>query len=133
MENILSSILDLKTVSSVMDELAPDGSEIRLLHRVTGASFCQCTLPKGKTSLATSHKTIDEIWYFTAGTGEVWREDQGVTRVDTVEAGICLTIPREVKFQFKNTSDTSLEFFIVTSPPWPGPTEAKSEINYWDI
>jgi mannose-6-phosphate isomerase-like protein (cupin superfamily) len=53
------------------DDLAPEGSEIRLIARMENGSFCHCTLPVGKASHAVKHKTVEEIWYFLDGEGGV--------------------------------------------------------------
>ena len=60
-----------KQLGESYDYLAPDGSEIRLLPNVKGGGMCHCTLPPGKKSLAVKHKTVEEIWYFLSGQGEV--------------------------------------------------------------
>jgi len=41
--------LDATILSDSPDELAPDGSEIRLLPRLQGGSLSHCTLPVGLT------------------------------------------------------------------------------------
>ena len=51
--------------------LAPDGSEIRELVRATGGSMVHCTLPVGATSLAVTHRTVEEVWYVVGGRGQV--------------------------------------------------------------
>ena len=48
---------------------APDGSEIRLFHEMKGGGLSECTLPAGLTSSPISHRNIEEIWFFTHGTG----------------------------------------------------------------
>jgi mannose-6-phosphate isomerase-like protein (cupin superfamily) len=62
-----------KQLPEKVDQIAPDGSEIRLLMSLGGGGLCHCTLPAGKTSSAVKHKTVEEIWYFLAGQGELWR------------------------------------------------------------
>ena len=53
---------------------APDGSEIRELVAGGRASMVHCTLPPGGVSLAVRHRTVEELWFVTAGRGEVWRK-----------------------------------------------------------
>ncbi len=106
------------------DLLAPDGSEIRLLHSTPGASVVHCRLPAVAVSLPVRHRTVSEIWYFLAGRGQVWRRQAKREEVLEVRAGISLTIPLGTSFQFRNTDNTALEFIIVTMPPWPGADEA---------
>jgi len=95
-----------------------------LLPRMKSGGLRHCTLPAGKTSLAVKHKTVEEIWYFLEGKGEVWRKHGDHEEVATVEPGISLTIPLGTHFQFRNTGSGPLCFIIVTMPPWPGPEEA---------
>ena len=113
------------------DALAPDGSEIRLLPGVCAASAAHCTLPAGGTSRAVHHQTVEEIWYFLEGRGQVWRRQGDREQVVDVEPGVALTIPLGAHFQFRNTGTGPLAFFIVTMPPWPGPHEAVRVKDYW--
>ena len=106
------------------DLLAPDGSEIRLLHSFPDASVVHCCLPVARVSIPVRHRTVSEIWYFLAGRGQVWRRQAKREEVLEVRAGISLTIPLGTSFQFRNTGDPPLEFIIVTIPPWPGADEA---------
>jgi mannose-6-phosphate isomerase-like protein (cupin superfamily) len=96
---------------------APDGSEIRLLWDMNGGGLSHCTLPPKRTSFAVTHKTIEEIWYFVQGHGQVWRKlgDQE-SEVD-VEQGICLTIPSKTHFQFRNIGSEPLCFIIAPCRP----------------
>jgi mannose-6-phosphate isomerase-like protein (cupin superfamily) len=110
---------------------APDGSEIRLFHQMKGGGLSQCTLPSGLTSSAVSHKSVDEIWFFTEGFGLVWRKQENIEETIKVEPGISLTIPKGTKFQFKNTENIPLKFIISTMPPWPGESEALPEEGPW--
>jgi mannose-6-phosphate isomerase-like protein (cupin superfamily) len=70
------------------DAIAPDGSEIHFLvpasgHQISSesnrlpdaltASLVEVRLPAGRTSRAVRHRTVEEIWYFLAGIGRVWR------------------------------------------------------------
>jgi len=105
--------------------LAPDGSEIRLLPTVNGGGLALCELPVGGVSKPVYHRTVEEIWYFLEGKGEVWRK-QADEPGDVVEVyhGISLTIPTGTQFQFRNTGVTPLKFIIATIPGWPGEQEA---------
>ena len=121
----------MKKLSTEYDYLAPDSSEIRLLQSLTKGDLVHCTLPPGKVSIAVRHKTVEEIWYFIEGKGEVWRKQDDKEEVVVVEPGISLTIPLGTHFQFRNTGDKSLKFIICTMPPWPGEVEAVKVKKYW--
>jgi mannose-6-phosphate isomerase-like protein (cupin superfamily) len=111
--------------------LAPDGSEIRLLPNVRGGGLSHCTLPAGGVSQAVKHKTVDEIWYFLEGEGQVWRKLGEDDRTVDVHPGIALTIPVGTHFQFRANDSHSLRFLIATIPIWPGEDEADKVENYW--
>ncbi len=119
------------------DYLAPDASEIRCLqtnkHSKNG-DMAHCRLPIQSTSIAVKHRTVEEIWYFSNGKGEMWlKENNGVEHIFKVEKGMALTIPRGASFQFKNTSEIeSLEVIITTMPPWPGPEEVVKVQGKWE-
>lgn len=114
-----------------VDAIAPDGSEIRFLAQMSRGSFVHCTLPPGGVSLAVRHKSIEEIWYFLSGKGEVWRAQDGEEAVTSATAGTSLTIPTGAHFQFRNTGDAPLCFVIATMPPWPGEQEAERVADHW--
>jgi len=106
-------------------EPAPDGSTVRSLLRLGGGSVVHCTLPPRKVSDAVVHRTVEEIWYFTAGRGQLWRRQGDREESVEVAPGTCVTIPLGTSFQFKSTGDEPLTFICITMPPWPGNEEAK--------
>ena len=113
------------------DLLAPDGSEIRLLPQVQGGSMVHCTLPPGAVSLAVVHRTVDELWYVLAGTGELWRRQGGEERMEALLPHTAHSIPLGAHFQFRNPGHEPLSLVIVTMPPWPGMDEAVRVADHW--
>jgi mannose-6-phosphate isomerase-like protein (cupin superfamily) len=113
------------------DGLAPDGSEVRLLTDLAGGSMAHFTLAPKKTSMAVTHRSVEELWYITGGAGQIWRRQNGREEVTDLVAGVSLTIPLDTDFQFRNTGDTPLTFVLVTMPPWPGPDEAVPVEGHW--
>ena len=111
--------------------LAPDGSEIRELLATSRGSMVHCTLPVGATSRAVSHRTVQEIWYFVQGSGQVWRKSSDEETVVGVGPGVSLNIETGTRFQFRNTGDYDLCFIIVTMPPRPGEQEALRVEDHW--
>ncbi|HET7418938.1 MAG TPA: cupin domain-containing protein [Candidatus Dormibacteraeota bacterium] len=103
------------------DAVAPDGSDIyfRVLD-AQRASVVEVVLGPGRTSRPVKHKTVEEIWYVLAGTGEVWVA--GATR--SVTPGDAVVIPTGSAFQFRADGEEPLRFLCYTSPPWPGDGEA---------
>lgn len=118
-------------IGPAYDYLAPDGSQIRLLSNGRNGGLCHCTLPAGATSAAISHATVEELWYFVGGVGEVWRSGLGEHEYTQVEPGTSLVVPVRTAFQFRNTGDVPLVFIIATVPRWPGPQEAVAERGPW--
>src|SRR3954453_14649343 len=113
-----------KQVGEAYDVLAPDTSEIRPLVATTRARVGHGTLAAGRVSLAITHRTVEEVWYVTAGRGQVWRKQGGQELVVDVEPGTALTIPVGAHFQFRSIGPESLRFVMCTMPPWPGEQEA---------
>ena len=113
-------------VRVVPDAIAPDGSEITfLVGDARKASLVEVRLPAGSTSKPVRHRTVEEIWYFLAGEGRVWRSPPaGPPMIDEVRAGGVLVIPTGWAFQFRAGPDSDLRFLCYTSPPWPGDDEA---------
>lgn len=111
--------------------IAPDGSDVRVLLGVAGGGFAHFELAPGKTSNAVTHRTIEEIWYFLGGRGEMWRKQGDLEEVVPVEAGVCLTIPLGTHFQFRSSGEEPLAAVAVTMPPWPGDDEAYQVDGRW--
>jgi mannose-6-phosphate isomerase-like protein (cupin superfamily) len=124
-------MFEVSIVSDVIDEIAPDTSEIRLLSKMKGGSVCHCTLPVGRTSIPVKHRRIEEIWYILGGEGEIWRSNQIMEMITAISSGMSLTIPPETSFQFRSTGTEPLTILIVTMPPWPGPEEAVQVNGIW--
>src|SRR5271163_4335644 len=117
-------VFETKPLGERPDAIAPDGTAVRLLAALRGGSFAHFDLPAGAVSHAVAHRTIEEIWYFVAGRGEVWRRLGAEESVASVAAGVSLTIPLGTCFQFRAAGEAPLAFVAVTMPPWPGETEA---------
>lgn len=113
------------------DYLAPDGSKIYRLVEGSKGNLCQCILPVGATSKAISHKTVEELWYFLEGHGEVYLKGIHNDKPTAVYSGTSMVIPVHTTFQFRNTGDVPLKFIITSMPPWPGVSEAESEEGIW--
>jgi mannose-6-phosphate isomerase-like protein (cupin superfamily) len=122
-----------KQLGGAYDELAPDTSETRLLVRTTRGSLAHGTLPPGRVSLATTHRTIEEVWYVTEGRGQVWRKQGDHEAVVDVEPGTALTIPTGTHFQFRATGPEPLRFVMCTMPPWPGEQESLRVPEHWPV
>src|ERR1700730_15758862 len=107
-------------IAEAPDAIAPDGSEVRLLGSLPGGSMAVFRLQPKAVSRAVAHRTVEEIWYFTAGTGRMWRKLGDHEEIVEVAAGVSITIPTGAHFQFRCDGDEPLEAVAVTMPPLPG-------------
>ena len=104
---------------------------MRILQTVSGGALAHFTLAPGQTSTAVAHRTVEEIWFFLSGRGEMWRKQDGREEVVPVEAGVCVTIPLGTHFQFRSLGNESLVALAATMPPWPGDGEALVVPGRW--
>ena len=110
---------------------APDGSDVRVLLRLDGGSLAHFELAPGRVSQAVAHRTVEEIWFVLAGSGEMWRKQGVREEVVPLERGVCLTIPVGTHFQFRSLGEDPLAAVAVTLPPWPGEREAFPVEGKW--
>lgn len=115
---------ETRRLPSDPDAIAPDGSEVRILLKMNMGSMAHFSLAAGETSIPVAHRTIEEIWYFLAGRGEMWRKLGDQEEVVKVEPGACITIPVGTHFQFRTLGDEPVEAVGISMPPWPGEGEA---------
>lgn len=104
--------------------VAPDGTLGRVLLALNGGSLAHFTLPAGATSHAVKHRTVEEIWFFLSGRGEIWRAGGAREEIVAALPGNSITIPLGTAFQFRALGDEPLVFIAITMPPWPGDDEA---------
>lgn len=114
------------------DVVATDGSDVRVLLGLAGGTMAHFELAPDQTSKAITHRTVEEIWFFLSGGGQMWRWQNGQTVVVDVYPGLCVTIPRGTHFQFRCIADVPLAAIAVTMPPWPGDGEAVVVAGEWE-
>jgi mannose-6-phosphate isomerase-like protein (cupin superfamily) len=122
---------ETKRLPARPDAVAPDGSDVRILPGLGGGTMAHFELAPGETSIAVVHRTVEEIWFFVGGRGEMWRAHDEREEVVEVEPGIALTIPVGIRFQFRALGSAPLAAVGVTMPPWPGPDEAVRVDGRW--
>jgi mannose-6-phosphate isomerase-like protein (cupin superfamily) len=120
-----------KRLSVVPDTVAPDQSDVRILLQLAGGGMAHFELAAGTTSVAVAHRTVEEIWFFLTGRGEMWRRQGDREEVVAVESGVCITIPVGTHFQFRSFGHEPLAAVGVTMPPWPGASEAYPVQGKW--
>jgi mannose-6-phosphate isomerase-like protein (cupin superfamily) len=113
------------------DAIAPDGSQVRILAATARGSMAQFRLPPGGVSKAVAHRSVEEVWFFTAGAGRMWRKSVHGEEIVAVTPGLSVSIPVGTAFQFRNDGEGPLEAIGVTMPPWPGPEEAVMAEGIW--
>jgi mannose-6-phosphate isomerase-like protein (cupin superfamily) len=94
--------------------------------------LAQFELGPSETSVAVVHSTVEEIWYFLRGKGEMWRRLGEREEVVAVGTGVCITIPVNTQFQFRSFRDEPLAAIGATIPPWPGSGEATLVEGRWE-
>ncbi len=124
--------ISIRNVSPPLpDVVAPDGSDVRILLRLSGGGMAHFELAPGQTSIAVAHRTVEEIWFFLGGRGEMWRKQGSREEVIAVDRGVCITIPLGTHFQFRSLGEEPLTAVAVTMPPWPGEKEAYPVDGKW--
>jgi mannose-6-phosphate isomerase-like protein (cupin superfamily)/heme-degrading monooxygenase HmoA len=112
--------LSAKLLPAEPDVTAPDGSDVRILLRTERGSTAHFELGPGRTSVAVRHRTVEEVWYFLSGRGQMWRRTpDGDERIDEVTPGVSIDIPVGTAFQFRTVGDEPLSALGTTMPPWP--------------
>lgn len=124
---------DFKTVDlrDAQTVTAPDGSEVKILAASGRGSMARFSLEPGRVSKAVRHRTVEELWYFIAGKGQMWRSDASRSEIVSVHPGLSISIPVGTSFQFRSDGAVALEAIGVTMPPWPGLEEAEFVPGLW--
>jgi mannose-6-phosphate isomerase-like protein (cupin superfamily) len=120
-----------KRISAAPDAVAPDGSQVHVLAQGTRGGLALFTLPPGAVAKAVAHRSVEEVWYFTAGRGRMWRKLGNEEDVAAVAAGVSLVIPVGAHFQFRCDGAEPLVALGATMPPWPGEGEAYFVEGKW--
>jgi mannose-6-phosphate isomerase-like protein (cupin superfamily) len=123
---------ETKHLPAERDAVAPDGSDVRILLGLKGGGMAHFALAPGRTSRAVVHRTVEEVWYFLSGRGQMWRKQDGRASIVEVLPGVSLTIPLGTHFQFRSLSADPLTAIGVTMPPWPGEGEAVQVDGEWN-
>jgi len=125
------SNFDTKHLPVRPDDIAPDGSDVRVLLGLARGGMAHFEIGPNQTSKATMHRTVEEIWFFLRGRGQMWRKNEEQECTVDVYPGICLTIPQGTHFQFRSFGFEPLAAIGVTMPPWPGEGEAIAVSGIW--
>jgi mannose-6-phosphate isomerase-like protein (cupin superfamily) len=127
----MRSSFDTMRLPAGCDDIAPDGSCVRVLLQLAGGGMAHFELGAERVSGAVAHHHVDEIWYILDGRGEMWRRQGSRQETVPLAAGTCVSIPAGTQFQFRSSGDGPLRAVAVTMPPWPGPGEAYEVDGEW--
>ena len=127
MSKFKTSRLSVKPIGA-----APDGCDVRILLGLADGNMAHFELAPGQTSVAVAHHTVEEIWFFLKGRGEMWRKLGDQEEIVPVEPGVCITIPVGTHFQFCSFGYEPLSALGVAMPPWPGDGEAYAVTGKWE-
>ena len=122
---------DTKRLPAEPDSVAPDGSAVRVLLGLDRGGLGHFQLAPGQTSRAVAHRTVEEIWFFLEGHGEMWLKSGDRAEIVRVDPGLCVSIPVGTHFQFRALGPDPLAAVGVTMPPWPGASEAYQVEGPW--
>ena len=122
---------DAKRLPAEPDAVAPDGSAVRVLLGLDRGGLAHFQLAPGQTSRAVAHRTVEEIWFFLEGHGEMWLKSGEREEIVRVDPGLCVSIPVGTHFQFRALGPDPLAAVGVTMPPWPGASEAYQVEGPW--
>lgn len=116
-----------------VDAFAPDGSEVRFLAGLSRGGMASFSIGPGEVSIAVRHRTVEELWVFTHGQGEMWISSDGDVSqpAASVRVGDSVRIPVGASFQFRSLAADGLSAVGVTMPPWPGDDEAIRTVGPW--
>ena len=121
-----------KCLPTIHDAIALDGSQVRVLLTLAAGGMAHFELAPGETSTAVAHRTVEEIWFFLCGYGEMWRKQDQNEEIVMVHSGVCITIPLGTHFQFRAGGHEPLAAVAITMPPWPGESEAYIVEGRWE-
>jgi mannose-6-phosphate isomerase-like protein (cupin superfamily) len=108
---------------SKLDELEPfttlDGSTIRAIAGpawtpARNQSLAEATVPVGGRTIAHYHRTTEELYFFTAGSGRMTLGDEA----RDVAAGDCVVIAPGEVHQLVNTGDGPLVLLCCCAPAY---------------
>jgi mannose-6-phosphate isomerase-like protein (cupin superfamily) len=122
---------ETKQLSPEADAIAPDGSEVRLLCALGCGGMAVFTLGPNVVAKAVAHRSVEEIWYVTAGHGRLWRRLGGEEETTELAPGVSASLPTGTHFQFRAGGAEPLVVVGVTMPPWPGADEAYPVAGPW--
>jgi mannose-6-phosphate isomerase-like protein (cupin superfamily) len=115
----MTDSVSVVSMSVDADDVAPDGSEVRLRVRGETASMANFQLNAGAASRAVAHRSVEELWFVLAGNGHIWLKSETAEETVALRPGVSVRIPKGTVFQFRASHEDMLSILGVTIPPWP--------------
>ena len=81
---------DTKRLPVKPDDVAPDGSDVRILLQLKRGSMAHFEIAPGAISIAVAHKTIEEIWFSISGRGESFMAGEELFQLNLVYVSLSL-------------------------------------------
>jgi mannose-6-phosphate isomerase-like protein (cupin superfamily) len=111
--------MDIHHLEEVAPFITKDGSEIRelLAHRnsvIRHQSLAEARIPVGGSTLEHYHKETEEIYYITAGIGEIRIEGE----IKPVRAGDAIAIPPGSRHKLWNRGTEVLRLLCCCAPAY---------------
>ncbi len=122
---------ETKWLGDKPDAIAPDGADVWLLCGLLRGGLAVFSLGPHAVAKAVAHRTVEEIWYFVAGQGRMWRRLSDAEEITEIGRGVSISIPCGTHFQFRCDGPEALVAVAVTMPPWPGADEAYPVDGIW--
>ena len=99
----MRSSFDTMRLPTGCDDIARDGSCVRVLLQLASGGMAHFELGAGRVSRAVAHHHVDEIWYILDGRGEMWRRQGSRQETVPLVTGTCVSIPVGTQFQFRSS------------------------------
>lgn len=119
-----------RLLGGTVDEVAPDGMDVRFLAGGDRGTMAHFSLPRASAGQAVRHRGVEELWYVVAGEATMWRRAGHREWETRLRPGTSVRLPPGTAFQVR-THDAALEAVAVTMPPWPGDDEAVVVDGRW--
>jgi mannose-6-phosphate isomerase-like protein (cupin superfamily) len=84
--------------------IAPDGSDVRVLLGLASGGMAHFELGPGQISKAVTHRSVEEIWYFLSGRGQMWRRQNGEASIVDVYPAYVSRYPLALTFSFAHSA-----------------------------
>ena len=122
---------ETKRIGDKPNVIALDGSAVRVLCLLSRGGLAVFSLAPHAVSKPVAHRTIEEIWYFIAGHGRIWRKLGDAEDIAEIGPGLSISLPTGTHFQYRCDGAETLVAVAVTMPPWPGADEAYPVDGVW--